>query len=72
MLSERFSLFRETGLMACLLKNEPASHRARRRLTDGSQGAGARASLKRAPPKRASRVVDPKPGELSMARVKRG
>jgi hypothetical protein len=36
--------------MACLLKNEPASHRARRGLTDGSQAATARASLNRARP----------------------
>ena len=57
-----------TPVMACLLENEPASERPWP-AKGVTPGAGAKASLKRA---RWSRAIDPKPGELSMARLKRG
>jgi hypothetical protein len=39
---------RATGVMACLLKNEPASYASVAGLRLGAAGAGAKASLKRA------------------------
>ena len=56
-----------TWVSACLLKNEPASY-GRWKVKGLRPGAEAKASLKRA----WSAAVDPKPGDLSMARVKRG
>ncbi len=53
---------------ACLLKNEPTSYFSVARLRQEAAGAGAKASLNRASE---SLGVDPKPGDLSMARVKR-
>jgi hypothetical protein len=55
--------------MACLLENEPASARAWQEAKGVTPGAGAKASLNRAV---TSRAGDPKPGELPMARLKRG
>ena len=57
------------GPMACLLKNEPASH--------GVQQVKGRRSRSHSESESEEGVqglhgVDPKPGELSMARVKRG
>ena len=55
------------GMMACLLKNEPASYSSVARLSKVTCGAGAKASPNRAPE---SQGVDPKPCELSMGRLK--
>ena len=54
-------------MTACLLKNEPTSYVGVARLTPWTEGAEAKAS-----PNRAIELylVDPKPGELPMARVK--
>ena len=54
-------------MMACLLKNEPASYSSVARLSVVTRGAGAKASPNRAPE---SQGVDAKPCELSMARLK--
>ena len=54
-------------LMACLLKNEPASYLSVARLRQGTAGARAKASPNRA---HESLGVDPKPRELPMARLK--
>ncbi len=56
--------------MACLLKNEPASYTVQR-VSSLRNGATAKASLNRAssPSGDTLHRVDPKPGELSMARV---
>jgi hypothetical protein len=54
-------------VMACLLKNEPASYSSVARLRLEKAGAGAKASPKRAPE---SQGVDAKPCELSMGRLK--
>ena len=53
---------------ACLLKNEPASLRCVARLTRCG------VAVAKASPNRAfeSHVLDPKPGDLPMARLKRG
>jgi uncharacterized alpha-E superfamily protein len=56
------------SLMACLLKNEPASGRARARLTTGTWGAGAKASRLG----RQSAAADPKRRELARSRLKGG
>jgi hypothetical protein len=60
--------------MACLLENEPASDRLWLLAKGVTPEAGAKASLKRARAgnRPVSQAVDPKPGELSMARLKRG
>lgn len=57
----------EYGVTACLLKNEPASYRVWRvkRLEPWSRSESECESAI------VSHVVDPKPGELPMARVKR-
>ena len=57
------------SLMACLLKNEPASYPVCGKVKSVKDGAVAKASLNRASQ---SQRVDPKRGELTMARVKRG
>ncbi len=54
-------------VMACLLKNEPASYSSVARLSMETCGAGAKASPNRAPE---SQGVDAKPCELSMGRLK--
>ena len=54
-------------MMACLLKNEPASYSSVARLRLVATGAGAKASLNRAIQ---SQGVDAKPCELTMARLK--
>ena len=54
-------------VMACLLKNEPASYASVAGLNQGAGGAGANASLKRAP---GSQGVDAKPSDLAMGRLK--
>ena len=56
------------GLTACLLHNDPASYCARPQVNPFRGGAVAKASLKWA---RQSDVVDAKPGELPMGRLKR-
>ena len=56
------------GLTACLLHNDPASYCVRPQVNPFSGGAVAKASLKWA---RQSGVVDAKPGELPMGRLKR-
>ena len=56
------------GLTACLLHNEPASYLYVAKLRSVSSEAAAKASLNRASKWRA---VDPKPSDLSMARMKR-
>ncbi len=56
-----------TPVMACLLKNEPASYASVARLRLETAGAGAKASPKRAPE---SQGVDAKPSEPSMGRLK--
>ena len=61
-----FELVR-TRLTACLLKNEPTSYRCVARLSREGV-AEAKASLNRASE---SHVIDPKPSDLSMGRVKR-
>jgi hypothetical protein len=62
-------ILREPGsLMACLLKNEPASHPQVARLSPSMDEAAAKASLNRASE---SPRVDPKPSELPMGRLKR-
>jgi hypothetical protein len=63
------------GLIACLLKNEPASCSPRRGKGRLRAAPAANASPNRAPPAPArgtgaSRRADPKPGELPMASVK--
>ena len=58
---------RRAGMMACLLKNEPASYASVARLRVVIPGAGAKASPKRASE---SQGVDAKPCELSMGRLK--
>ena len=55
------------GMMACLLKNEPASYSSVARLSMVTCGAGAKASPNRATK---SQGVDAKPSDLSMARLK--
>jgi hypothetical protein len=55
------------SMMACLLKNEPASYASVARLRLGATGAGAKASPNRAIE---SQGVDAKPSELSMGRLK--
>ena len=60
---------RRTGsLMACLLKNEPASYPVCGKVKSEKDGAVAKASLNRASQ---SQRVDPKPSELPMGRFKR-
>ena len=54
-------------MMACLLKNEPASYASVARLRLETAGAGAKASPNRAPE---SQGVDAKPSEPSMGRLK--
>ena len=56
------------GLTACLLHNDPASYCARPQVNPFRGGAAAKASLKWA---EESGVVDAKPGELPMGRLKR-
>ena len=56
-----------TLVMACLLKNEPASYSSVARLRMGASGAGAKASPNRASE---SQGVDAKPSEPSMGRLK--
>ncbi len=58
---------RPAGMMACLLKNEPASYASVAGLNQGAGGAGANASLKRA---HGSQGVDAKPRDLAMGRLK--
>ena len=55
------------GLRACLLKNEPASYRQAARL----RASGPEPERKRVRKGVKSSAVDPKPGDLPMARVKR-
>ena len=54
-------------MMACLLKNEPASYSSVARLRLATTGAGAKASLNRASE---SRGVDAKPSDLPLGRLK--
>ncbi len=54
-------------MMACLLKNEPASYSSVARLRMVTSGAGAKASPNRAAE---SQGVDAKPSEPSMGRLK--
>ena len=61
------SRLQDVGMMACLLKNEPASYSSVARLRLAAAGAGAKASPKRAAE---SQGVDAKPCELSMGRLK--
>ena len=56
------------SLMACLLKNEPASYPVCGKAKSVKDGAAAKASLNRASQ---SQRVDPKPSELPMGRLKR-
>ena len=58
---------RFVGVMACLLKNEPASYSSVARLSMVTCGAGAKASPNRAPE---SQGVDAKPGDLPLGRLK--
>ena len=57
----------EAKVMACLLKNEPASYASVARLRLVAAGAGAKASPKRAAE---SQGVDAKPSDPSMGRLK--
>ena len=52
---------------ACLLKNEPASYRYFFMSKRDERGGAAKASLNRAPE---FDVLDPKPGDLCMTRMK--
>ena len=56
------------SLMACLLKNEPASYPVCGEVKSVKDAAVAKASLNRASQ---SQRVDPKPSELPMGRLKR-
>jgi hypothetical protein len=56
-----------TPMMACLLKNEPASYSSVARLSMVTCGAGAKASLNRAIE---SQGVDAKPSDLPLGRLK--
>ena len=56
------------SLMACLLKNEPASYPVCGKVKSVKDAAVAKASLNRASQ---SQRVDPKPSELPMGRLKR-
>jgi hypothetical protein len=56
------------SLMACLLKNEPASYPVCGKVKSVKDEAVAKASLNRASQ---SQRVDPKPSELPMGRLKR-
>ena len=62
------SLRRAGSLMACLLKNEPASYPVCGKVKSVKDAAVAKASLNRAIE---SPRVDPKPSELPMGRLKR-
>ena len=62
------SLRRAGSLMACLLKNEPASYPVCGKVKSAKDAAVAKASLNRASQ---SQRVDPKPSELPMGRLKR-
>ena len=56
------------SLMACLLKNEPASYPVCGKVKSVKDAAVAKASLNRASQ---SQRVDPKPSDLPMGRLKR-
>jgi hypothetical protein len=62
------SLRRAGSLMACLLKNEPASYPVCGKVKSVKDAAVAKASLNRASK---SQRVDPKPSDLPMGRLKR-
>ena len=63
-----WSLRAPGSLMACLLKNEPASYPVCGKVKSVKDGAVAKASLNRASQ---SQRVDPKPSDLPMGRLKR-